>query len=155
MRDNSNTDCRSRVDAPSAERVHHAHVVASEGLSGFDLNAHDSGSPHRAVTDRDPTLEVFGAVLLPSLAHLPQYLPRRPPCIMRLLLFLLWPCYVLATIFDLSDLDWTLLNQNGSIAVPGSIPSQAHLDLVRAGVITEPLLGLNGALRSLYELSLI
>ncbi|KAJ6550965.1 glycoside hydrolase family 2 protein [Mycena vulgaris] len=63
---------------------------------------------------------------------------------MNYLIFLLWlPCYVLATVFDLSALEWTLLNQNGSIAVPGSLPSQAHLDLARAGVITEPLLGLN------------
>ncbi|KAJ7690198.1 glycoside hydrolase [Mycena rosella] len=63
---------------------------------------------------------------------------------MKLPIFLLWlPCCVLAAVFDLSSLDWTLVNQNGSIAVPGSIPSQAHLDLARAGIITEPLLGLN------------
>ncbi|KAJ7224013.1 glycoside hydrolase family 2 protein [Mycena haematopus] len=48
-----------------------------------------------------------------------------------------------ASNFDLSALDWTLTNQNGSISVPGAVPSQAHLDLVRAGVITEPLLGIN------------
>ncbi|KAJ7480334.1 glycoside hydrolase family 2 protein [Mycena galericulata] len=62
---------------------------------------------------------------------------------MQPLLFLLWPCCVLATVFDLSALEWTLLNKNGSIAVPGSVPSQAHLDLLRAGIITEPLLGIN------------
>ncbi|KAJ7187692.1 glycoside hydrolase family 2 protein [Mycena pura] len=64
---------------------------------------------------------------------------------MRLLIFLLYylPCYVLAAVFDLSALDWTLINQNGSIVVPGTVPSQAHLDLARAGVITEPLLGFN------------
>jgi beta-mannosidase len=63
------------------------------------------------------------------------------------LLFLLlsFPYYALASSFDLSTLSWTLFNQNGSIAVPGSVPSQAHLDLARAGVITEPLLGMNGS----------
>ncbi|KAI5121557.1 hypothetical protein M0805_000738 [Coniferiporia weirii] len=45
--------------------------------------------------------------------------------------------------FSLSDLQWTLRNQNGSIVVPGRVPSQAHLDLVRAGIITEPLLEAN------------
>ncbi|KAF7324564.1 Glycoside hydrolase family 2 protein [Mycena kentingensis (nom. inval.)] len=49
----------------------------------------------------------------------------------------------LAAVFDLSTLDWTLRNQNGSITVPGKVPSQVHLDLARAGVITEPLLGDN------------
>ncbi|KAJ7136339.1 glycoside hydrolase family 2 protein [Mycena crocata] len=64
---------------------------------------------------------------------------------MQLLIALLLclPCCVLAAVFDLSALDWTLVNQNGSISVPGSVPSQVHLDLARAGVITEPLLGLN------------
>ncbi|KAJ6476699.1 glycoside hydrolase family 2 protein [Mycena vitilis] len=64
---------------------------------------------------------------------------------MRLLALVLWwlPSCVFAAVFDLSALDWNLVNQNGSISVPGSLPSQAHLDLVRAGVITEPLLGIN------------
>ncbi|VDB87113.1 unnamed protein product [Peniophora sp. CBMAI 1063] len=48
-------------------------------------------------------------------------------------------------VFSLSDLQWSLSNANGSIVVPGSLPSQVHLDLERAGVITEPLLGINGA----------
>ncbi|KAJ7458250.1 glycoside hydrolase family 2 protein [Mycena latifolia] len=63
---------------------------------------------------------------------------------MHPLILLLWwlPC-CLAAVFDLSSLEWTLLNQNGSIAVPGALPSQAHLDLIRAGIITQPLLGLN------------
>ncbi|KAJ7054242.1 glycoside hydrolase family 2 protein [Mycena amicta] len=55
-------------------------------------------------------------------------------------------CYtpsLFAAVFDLSQLSWTLVNQNGSIAIPGAVPSQAHLDLARAGIITEPLLGLN------------
>ncbi|KAJ7088165.1 glycoside hydrolase family 2 protein [Mycena epipterygia] len=63
---------------------------------------------------------------------------------MRPLIFLSFlPCYALAAVFDLSVLDWALVNQNGSIAVPGALPSQVHLDLTRAGVITEPLLGIN------------
>ncbi|KAF8181359.1 glycoside hydrolase family 2 protein [Mycena galopus ATCC 62051] len=64
---------------------------------------------------------------------------------MRLLIFPLcfWPWSILATVFDLSNLEWTLLNQNGSIAIPATIPSQAHLDLTAAGIITEPLLGIN------------
>ncbi|KAF8729833.1 hypothetical protein AX14_005932 [Amanita brunnescens Koide BX004] len=46
--------------------------------------------------------------------------------------------------FDLSQLQWTLKNQNGSIQIPASgPPSQAHLDLLKAGLITEPLLGVN------------
>jgi beta-mannosidase len=51
-----------------------------------------------------------------------------------------------AQVFDLSELQWTLKNQNGSIVVPGSLPSQAHLDLFEAGIINDPLLGINGAL---------
>ncbi|KAJ7750828.1 glycoside hydrolase family 2 protein [Mycena metata] len=63
---------------------------------------------------------------------------------MHPLIFLLWfPYLVLGAVFDLSALNWTLTNQNGSISVPGAVPSQAHLDLVRAGIITEPLLGIN------------
>ncbi|KAH7925650.1 glycoside hydrolase family 2 protein [Leucogyrophana mollusca] len=46
-------------------------------------------------------------------------------------------------IFSLSALQWTLRNANGSIAVPGALPSQAHLDLFRAGVIGDPLVGVN------------
>lgn len=48
-------------------------------------------------------------------------------------------------IFDLSQLQWTLRNQNGSIQIPASgPPSEAHIDLLKAGIITEPLLGING-----------
>lgn len=60
------------------------------------------------------------------------------------LLLLGLPTLVLGDWFDLSGLQWTLKNQNGSIAIPGSVPSQAHLDLLKAGIITEPLLGVNG-----------
>ncbi|KAF9455372.1 glycoside hydrolase superfamily [Collybia nuda] len=46
--------------------------------------------------------------------------------------------------FDLSQLQWTLKNQNGTIHIPAAgPPSQAHLDLLNAGIITEPLLGIN------------
>lgn len=45
--------------------------------------------------------------------------------------------------FSLSDLDWTLKNENGTIVIPGKVPSQAHLDLLEAGIITEPLLEIN------------
>lgn len=67
----------------------------------------------------------------------------------RLLGLLCLPSVVLGQIFSLSDLQWTLKSQNGSIIVPASIPSQAHLDLLRAGVITEPVLGANGPLPNL------
>ncbi|EIN11243.1 glycoside hydrolase family 2 protein [Punctularia strigosozonata HHB-11173 SS5] len=49
----------------------------------------------------------------------------------------------LGEVFDLSQLSWSLSNQNGTIVIPASIPSQVHLDLLEAGVITEPLLGIN------------
>lgn len=55
-----------------------------------------------------------------------------------------FPLLALAHLFDLSGLDWSLKSQNGSIVIPGSVPSQAHLDLLNAGIITEPLLGING-----------
>lgn len=54
------------------------------------------------------------------------------------------PLLAYAEVWNLSDLQWTLKNQNGTIAIPAEIPSQAHLDLLRAGIITEPLLGING-----------
>lgn len=47
-------------------------------------------------------------------------------------------------VFDLSHLQWTLKNQNGSVQIPSSgPPSQVHIDLLNAGLITEPLLGIN------------
>src|SRR5882762_7373800 len=60
------------------------------------------------------------------------------------------PPFVRANVFSLSTLQWSLRNQTGSIEVPGSLPSQVHLDLVRAGVISEPLLGINGQSTSLF-----
>ena len=49
---------------------------------------------------------------------------------------------VSADVVDLRGSKWTLQNSNGSINVPGSVPSQAHLDLYAAKVISEPYLGL-------------
>ena len=46
--------------------------------------------------------------------------------------------------FDLSNLNWTLKNDNKSIIIPAQIPSQVHLDLFKAGVITDPLIDING-----------
>ncbi|KAH9885437.1 glycoside hydrolase [Cubamyces lactineus] len=53
------------------------------------------------------------------------------------------PVHVLGDVQSLSSLKWTLKNANGSIVVPAKVPSQAHLDLLEAGIITEPLLGIN------------
>lgn len=58
-------------------------------------------------------------------------------------LTLLASTLAVAHVFDLSELQWTLKNQNGSIVVPGSLPSQTHLDLFEAGIIDDPLFGIN------------
>ena len=55
------------------------------------------------------------------------------------------PALVAADVLSLSSLQWSLRNANGSIVIPAKVPSQAHLDLLDAGIITEPLLGINGA----------
>ncbi|TFK89847.1 glycoside hydrolase family 2 protein [Polyporus arcularius HHB13444] len=55
----------------------------------------------------------------------------------------LLPTLASADVLSLSDLSWTLKNRNGSIVIPAKVPSQAHLDLLEAGIITEPLLGIN------------
>ena len=63
------------------------------------------------------------------------------------------PLLVSADVLSLSDLRWSLRNDNGSVVIPAKVPSQAHLDLLDAGIITEPLLGINGApYRSMYAL---
>ena len=49
-----------------------------------------------------------------------------------------------AEILSLSQLNWTVQNQEGLIKAPARVPSQVHLDLKDANVITEPLLGING-----------
>ena len=64
---------------------------------------------------------------------------------LQALIVALLPAAALASVFNLSNLKWALKNENGSIIVPGSVPSQVHLDLLSAGIITEPLLGINGA----------
>ncbi|KAF5346711.1 hypothetical protein D9756_010427 [Leucocoprinus leucothites] len=50
----------------------------------------------------------------------------------------------LASVVNLASLKWTLTNANGTINVPSiGPPTQAHIDLLNAGLITEPLLGIN------------
>ncbi len=49
-----------------------------------------------------------------------------------------------AKLLSLSELQWTLQNAEGLIKVSAQQPSQVHLDLKDANVITEPLLGING-----------
>lgn len=46
-------------------------------------------------------------------------------------------------ILDLSTVSWTVSDPGNNVTVPGRLPSQAHLDLLAANVITEPYLGLN------------
>ena len=41
-------------------------------------------------------------------------------------------------VYDLTGNDWTLENLALNISVPGSVPSQAHLDLYAAQVIGDP-----------------
>ncbi len=45
-------------------------------------------------------------------------------------------------ITNLTDVEWTLSN-GVNVTVPGKLPSQAHLDLLAAGVIDDPLYGFN------------
>ena len=45
-------------------------------------------------------------------------------------------------VVNLGDLSWTVTN-NHNASVPGRFPSQAHLDLHRAGFIGDPLYGFN------------
>lgn len=45
---------------------------------------------------------------------------------------------------DKLSAEWTLCNGNGSICIPGRIPGNVHLDLLRANVLKEdPLFGFN------------
>lgn len=51
----------------------------------------------------------------------------------------------LAEVVNLASLEWTLNSSNGTISIPSTgPPCQAHIDLLNAGIITEPLLGING-----------
>ena len=43
-----------------------------------------------------------------------------------------------ARVIDLSGNDWTLESVPENITVPGSVPSQVHLDLFAAKVIEDP-----------------
>lgn len=45
---------------------------------------------------------------------------------------------VFARVIDLSGNDWTLESVPANITVPGSVPSQVHLDLLAAKVIEDP-----------------
>lgn len=47
-------------------------------------------------------------------------------------------CVLAQRVVDLSGNDWTLQNLPLNISVPGSVPSQAHLDLYSAQVIGDP-----------------
>nr|XP_023907876.1 beta-mannosidase A-like [Quercus suber]POF16295.1 beta-mannosidase a [Quercus suber] len=47
------------------------------------------------------------------------------------------------SVFNLSAARWTVQNPRRNISIPGSLPSQAHLDLYRAGVIGDPYYGEN------------
>lgn len=50
-----------------------------------------------------------------------------------------------ADVVNLANLNWTLSNANGTINIPSTgPPTQVHIDLSNAGLITEPLLGING-----------
>jgi beta-mannosidase len=46
-----------------------------------------------------------------------------------------------SSVIDLSSQNWTLSSNN--VTVAGHVPSHAHLDLLAAGVIGEPLYGTN------------
>lgn len=45
-------------------------------------------------------------------------------------------------VIDLSTAQWTVSNPVYNISIPGSVPSQVHLDLFREGVIPDPYFGL-------------
>lgn len=90
-------------------------------VSGHLKFADFVGAPHPSFC-----LELVGMMLLPLLA------------------LSSWAALAAAKVLSLSELDWTLQNAEGMIKVPAQQPSQVHLDLKDANVITEPLLGING-----------
>ena len=47
--------------------------------------------------------------------------------------------------YSLDGSDWMVHNVNGSISVPATVPGQVHLDLLRAGLISEPYYRYNEA----------
>lgn len=60
-----------------------------------------------------------------------------PPITITLLLLLLSNLSA-QKVINLSGSDWTLQNLPLNISVPGSVPSQAHLDLYASQVIGDP-----------------
>ena len=49
------------------------------------------------------------------------------------------PMIIAQNVIDLSKSEWKLTNPPyNNISVPGAVPSQAHLDLYAAGVISDP-----------------
>ena len=60
--------------------------------------------------------------------------------IIKLVLGLFLTLTVIAqNVIDLSGSEWTLANPPyNNISVPGAVPSQAHLDLYAAGIISDP-----------------
>lgn len=61
------------------------------------------------------------------------YLP-----VLQILLLLLLGSVSAQKAINLSGSEWTLQNLPLNISVPGSVPSQAHLDLYAAQVIGDP-----------------
>lgn len=51
-------------------------------------------------------------------------------------------CATAQSIFNLSDVSWTVSN-GVNATVPGKLPSYAHIDLLAAGVIVDPIYGFN------------
>lgn len=47
-------------------------------------------------------------------------------------------------VIDLGKANWTISDPGQNVSVAASLPSQAHLDLFAAGVISDPYYGLNG-----------
>ena len=60
--------------------------------------------------------------------------------IIKLVLGLFLTLTVIAqNVIDLSGSEWTLANPPyNNISVPGTVPSQAHLDLYAASIISDP-----------------
>ncbi|KAI8625034.1 glycoside hydrolase family 2 protein [Xylariaceae sp. FL1651] len=60
----------------------------------------------------------------------------------RILPSFLSACVSAQSIFNLSDVTWTVSN-GANVTIPGKLPSQSYLDLYAAGVIDDPLYGFN------------
>jgi len=44
--------------------------------------------------------------------------------------------------YDLTKFAWTLRSGQGNVSIPANVPSVAHMDLFKAGVIEEPVYGM-------------